>query len=198
MIDKRPALNRHISLTDFRDFYWLKNELISFCKENGFVCSGDKIEITNRIIYFLETGQKPPKQKNNSKKPVSKFDWNKEILTHDTIITDNYRNTENVRSFFTKEIGNHFKFNVLFCNWMKQNLGKNLKDAIEKWDEIYLLKKDKNYESEIGSQFEYNAYMRDFLKDNKNMSFSDAKKYWMLKKQKRGSKKYIKEDLLLK
>ena len=198
MTDKRPDLDRGISLKDFSDFYWLKNELISFCKENGIDCSGDKVEITNRIIYFLETGQMPPKRKNISQKTISKFDWNKEVLTLETVITDNYRNTENVRSFFAKEIGSHFKFNVLFCNWMKQNIDKKLKDALEEWNRIYLLKKDKDYISEIGSQFEYNTYVRDFLKDNPNLSFRDARKYWMLKKQIRGDNKYKSEDLLLK
>ncbi|MGL5913858.1 MAG: DUF6434 domain-containing protein [Bacteroidales bacterium] len=57
-------------------------------------------------------------------KPHSNFDWNVERLTLETIITDNYKNPENVRAFLTTEIGKHFKFNVLFMNWMKQNNGK--------------------------------------------------------------------------
>ena len=193
----RPKLNKNISLKDFNDFYWLKKELVSFCKENKIDCSGGKIEITERIIYFLETGQKPKKVKTNSLKINSKFDWNNEILTLETIITDNYRNTENLRSFFTTEIGKHFKFNVLFMNWMKQNVGKTLKDAVDEWEKIYLLKKDANYKSEIDSQFEYNSYVRDFLKDNPNMSLSDARKYWNIKRETRGNKKYTKEDLML-
>jgi len=193
----RPKLNKNISLKDFNDFYWLKKELVSFCKENKIDCSGGKIEITERIIYFLETGQKPEKVKTNSLKINSKFDWNNEILTLETIITDNYRNTENLRSFFTTKIGKHFKFNVLFMNWMKQNVGKTLKDAVDEWEKIYLLKKDANYKSEIDSQFEYNSYVRNFLKDNPNMSLADARKYWNIKRETRGNKKYTKEDLRL-
>ena len=196
MIEKRPKLKNDISLKDFQDFYWLKEELVSFCKENNIYHSGGKIEITNRIIYFLTTGKRA--EKAISQKPKSNFDWNIEKLNCKTAITDNYKNTENVRQFFTYEIGNHFKFNVLFMNWIKQNIGKTLKDAIDEWHRIYLLKKDKNYKSEIDPQFEYNTYMRDFLEDNPTMSANDARKYWALKREIRGSKKYTKKDLELK
>ena len=165
MINKKPELNNKISLQDFKDFYWLKAELISFCKENNINRSGGKIEITNRIIYFIETGKNLGKTKINTQKPKSNFNWNLEKLSCETVITDNYKNTETVRQFFTAEIGKHFKFNVLFINWMKQNIGKTLKDAIEEWNRIYILKKDKNHKSEIGVQFEYNTYIRDFLAD---------------------------------
>jgi len=196
MTEKKPELNSNTSLKDFKDFYWLKEELVSFCKKNEINCSGGKIEIANRIIYFLETGKKD--RKRNVQRSKSNFDWNTERLSCETVITDNYKNTENVRRFFIDEIGTHFKFNVPFMNWAKQNIGKTLQDAANEWNRIYLLKKDKNYQSEIDSQFEYNAYMRDFLKDNPSLTANDARKYWMLKRETRGSKKYAKSDLQLK
>jgi hypothetical protein len=198
MTEKRPALNNSISLKDFKDFYWLKEELISFCKKNEITHSGGKIEITNRIIHFLETGDKvKPGNIIGSRKSISKFDWSKEKLSLDTLITDNYKNTENVRSFFSNVIGSHFKFNALFMRWMKQNVGETLETAVAEWNRIYLMKNDESYESEIDPQFEYNTYMRDFLKDNPHLSAADARKYWMLKRNLRGSKKYTKDDLLL-
>ncbi|MBP7212583.1 cytoplasmic protein [bacterium] len=198
MDNKRPKLDRNISPKDFKDFYWLKKELVLFCKEYNVISSGGKIEIANRIIHFLETGERIKSVKDKIDKPKSNFDWNTERLHLKTIITDNYKNTENVRKFFTSMVGKHFKFNVLFMNWMKQNVGKTLNDAITEWNQINLIKNGKNYEPEIGSQFEYNRYMRDFLKNNPDMTPNDARKYWMLKRETRGSKKYTKEDLLLK
>lgn len=198
MNSKRPKLDKNTSPKDFKDFYWLKKELVLFCKDYNIISSGGKIEIANRIIHFLETGERIKSVKDKIDKPKSNFDWNSERLHLETKITDNYKNTENVRAFFTSEIGEHFKFNVLFMNWMKQNIGKTLKDAITEWNRICLLKKDKNYESKIGSQFEYNTYIRDFLKDNPDMSLDNARNFWLLKRETRGSKKYMKEDLLLK
>lgn len=198
MIEKRPELNGTIPLKDFTDFYWLKEELISFCKENGIGYSGGKTDIASRILHFLKTGEKPKREKSRNLKQISKFDWNNEVLKLETTITDNYRNTENTRLFFTIEIGKHFKFNTLFMNWMKENVGKSLKDATVEWNRIAQLKKSGNYKSEIGSQFEYNIYMRDFLRDNPDLSPDDARIYWMKKRETRGIKKYNRGDLLLK
>lgn len=194
--DKRPELTDKISLQDFKDFYWTKKELMVFCKQNEMTGSGEKIEITNRIILFLKTGEKTHKKADKAK-PKSKFDWNKETLTTKTIITDNYKNSENVRKFFACNIGTHFKFNVMFLKWMQQNIGKTLKDAIDEWNRIYDMRKDKNFQTEIDSQCEYNQYLRDFLKDNPNLSMADARKYWMLKRNKRGNNKYSREDFKL-
>ena len=116
MIEKRPDLNNNISLKDFKDFYWLKKELVAFCKENNIDHSGGKIEITNRIIYFYTTRNKIKKTKINAKKSKSNFNWNVEKLTFETIITDNYKNTENIRQFFTIEIGN--TLSLMFYLWL--------------------------------------------------------------------------------
>jgi hypothetical protein len=81
--------------------------------------------------------------------------------------------------------------------WMKQNIGKTMRDAIIEWKRIYEMKKDKNYQTNISSQFEYNTYIRDFLADNKEKTIKDAIKYWKLKRNRRGDNVYTKKDLQL-
>jgi len=192
----RPTLDKNISLLDFKEFYWLKEELVNFCKQVGIKTTGSKIELTEKIEKYLLTGKVVSfSQKTNSKQ--SNFDWNNEKLTRQTIITDNYKNSENVRSFFIKEIGETFSFNVLFMSWLKENVGKTLNDAIIKWKEIKALKKDKNFKSEIDPQFEYNRYMRAFLADNPYLSSKEAMRYWMLKRTRRGTNEYEPKDLEL-
>ncbi len=41
----RPDLSRKIDSKTFRSFYYLKEELVAFCRENGFSTSGSKIEL---------------------------------------------------------------------------------------------------------------------------------------------------------
>jgi hypothetical protein len=53
----RPILNKKICIKDFKDFYWLKVELMKLCKENKISCAGGKIEISNRIAEYLKTGK---------------------------------------------------------------------------------------------------------------------------------------------
>jgi hypothetical protein len=81
---------------------------------------------------------------------------------------------------------------------MRENVGKNLGDAITAWNSIYEMKKDKNFVSEIDPQFEYNSYIRAFLKNNPELSVKDAMKYWKLKRAQRGSNEYEHNDLNLK
>lgn len=193
----RPKLDKGISIDDFNDFYWLKQELVDFCKTVGMSTSGGKMEIADRIRHYIRTREalpsKPPKARHQST-----FNWDSEILTKDTIITGNYKNGENVRNFFIQEIGTHFSFNVIFMKWMRENAGKKLEDAIAEWNRIDKMKKDKNYVSEIDPQFEYNRYMRAFLNDNPHLSSREAMKFWNLKRAKRGTNEYERSDLDLK
>jgi hypothetical protein len=190
----RPILDKNISLTDFNEFYWLKKELIKFCKDNHIITTGGKVEIADRIRNYISTGN-VTLNKTKAVKKKSSFNWSTEILTARTIITDNYKNGENARVFFIKEIGSHFSFNVLFMRWMKLNIGKTLGDAVIEWERINNLKKDLNYVSEIAPQFEYNKYMRAFLADNPNLSNKNAIKHWKLKRSKRGTNEYERTDL---
>lgn len=56
-MNDRPVLDRNLDSKIFRDYYYLKEELVNFCRENGIPVSGGKIEIADRIAYFLETGK---------------------------------------------------------------------------------------------------------------------------------------------
>ena len=44
----------------FRNFYYLKQELVEFCRENALPVSGGKIKLTDRIACFLDTGKVLP------------------------------------------------------------------------------------------------------------------------------------------
>jgi Domain of unknown function (DUF6434)/SAP domain-containing new25 len=192
----RPKLEKNITLNSFEDYYWLKDELVAFCRMIGINSTGGKNDISNRIVKFIDTGEIITKSKTRKAKPISNFDWKTERLSINTIITDNYKNTENVRTFFENAIGKHFKFNVTFMKWMKTSSGKTLEDAIDTWKQIAELKKDKNYKSEIAPQFEYNTYTRDFHADNPGLSSKEAIICWKIKKGNPGNNKYEKSDLV--
>ncbi len=196
-MEQRPNLSKEISIKDFKDFYWLKKELIEFCRNEGLRTSGGKIEISQRIENYLTTGLKELKQVKEKTKPKSNFDWKNEKLSIETIITDNYKNTKNVRLFFQNQIGKKFKFNVKFMNWMKTNSGKTLEDAIIEWEQINSENRKRTEPTKIAPQFEYNTYLRDFLIDNPNSKREIGIKLWNIKKTLRGNNKYKKTDLKL-
>ena len=63
----RPELTKDIAIQDFKNFYWLKEELQHFCRQYDMSTCGSKIEIAERIEVFLSTGEK---KKPRKKRPL--------------------------------------------------------------------------------------------------------------------------------
>lgn len=186
---ERPELNKDLDSKTFRDFYYLKEELVDFCRKYGLPTSGGKIEITDRVAYFLDTG----KVLNNSaakrgRTAISNIDENTEIES-DFVCSEKHR------AFFKERIGESFSFNVAFQKWLKTNAGKTYKEAIEAYYQI--LEDKKKGKTKIDRQFEYNTYIRDFFEDNKGKSLDDAIKCWKYKKQMKGHNRYERSDLIV-
>ncbi|PFQ53659.1 cytoplasmic protein [Bacillus cereus] len=185
-----PPLTKSISLEDFQSYYWLKAELQAFCREHGLPASGSKTEIAERISHYLTTGKI---LKNSSAQKVSKASLSYKDLSLQTIITNNHRCSEDVRSFFKEKIGANFRFTVALQKFFKENVGKTYEDAITFWYEENERKKDPTYKTTISAQFEYNRFTRDFFEDpnNKGKSKVAAIAAWNETKAKPGSNAYV-------
>lgn len=188
---ERPTLNSSISVQNFKQFYWLKTELHSFCKKNNLPTSGSKEELTKRIYLFLSTGQILKPSTKNSNRTSSD-----QTLTLNSTIKLGYKNDERHRASFKTVIGDRFRFNVPFMNWMKQNSGKSYKEAVDVWLQIEKEKKA-GKKTAIAPQFEYNQYTRDFFKANPNLSKEDAIMCWNYKKSISGHNRYEESDLAI-
>lgn len=186
MVD-RPELDTLPDGETFRSFYYLKEELVSFCRKNGLPTGGGKQELTERIACFLDTGKIPA---SSAKRKSTVVDG---VITEDTVIEPNIVCSEKHRAFFKEKIGRSFSFNVMFQKWLKSNPGKTYKEAIEAYHMI--MEEKKTQKTTIGKQFEYNTYIRDFFEDNKDKSLDDAIKCWKYKKSLPGHNRYEREDL---
>ena len=56
-MESRPELVRGLDSKTFREYYYLKEELLAFCRANHLPVSGGKQELTERIACFLDTGE---------------------------------------------------------------------------------------------------------------------------------------------
>jgi Domain of unknown function (DUF6434)/SAP domain-containing new25 len=190
----RPNIDDISSGESLKKWYWLKAELVTFCKKIGINYSGSKFEILDRIALSLDAEKVVLEEK--KVKPSSKFDWSKETLTLDTLITDSYTNGPNTRTFFKEYCGTKFSFSIPFMTWMKQNVGKTLRDAVKAWDKINAELKDKNTKSVIPEGNQYNQYMRDFFADNPDKTIKEARHFWQLKRDlPLGKHRYERSDL---
>lgn len=65
---------------------------------------------------------------------MENFNWHTDDISSDTIITQSYKNTQNVRRYFKNKCGEHFKFNREFMQWMKEDAtGLTMGDATQEW-----------------------------------------------------------------
>lgn len=183
---KRPDLTKNLNSAEFMKYYYLKEELESFCKDNGLSYSGSKVQLTKRIEEYLKSGKITPTTtvKRSNQKST-------ETPTLDTIISPNYTNSEKNRAFFKSIIGEKFHFTTRFMNFFKYNIGKTYKDAINEW---YAEAEDrKNGEKTVlSSQFEYNQFIRDYFQDpkNKGKPLKEAISEWNKIKLLPGERKY--------
>ena len=189
-MSERPDLNTELDGETFRSFYYLKEELVDFCRENNLPVSGGKIELTDRIACFLDTGEIVPKTK---EKKIKAYRKQIDAISLDTIIETDFVCSEKHRAFFKDHIGKTFSFNVLFQKWLKSNSGKTYREAIDAYYQI--LEEKKKSKTKIDKQFEYNTYIRDFFEDNKGKTLEDAICCWKYKKSLKGHNKYERTDL---
>ena len=185
---QRPELSIRLDSKTFREYYYLKAELIDFLRENGLPTSGGKEELNERIAHFLETGKVDDvKTKKKSTTKITNIDL-------ETKIEGNFVCSELHRAFFKEQIGKSFSFNVAFQTWLKSNEGKTYQEAVDAYHQIMVEKKTKK--TNIDKQFEYNTYIRDFFAENKGRSLEEAIQCWNYKKQAAGHHRYEASDLV--
>ncbi len=194
MVEKRLELNLELSAETFRQYYYLKEELVDFCRKNDLQATGSKNELSERISIFLESGKRT-RTEHKTRKSKSADKATSDEIKLDNIIEENFICSEKHRAFFKEQIGKSFSFNVAFQKWLKSNAGKTYADAIAAYHQI-LQEKKTNGKDEIEKQFEYNTYIRDFFAANKDKTLSQAIKCWKFKKSQKGHNKYEDSDLV--
>lgn len=187
-MNKRPTLTKDLDADTFCQYYYLKEELVAFCKAYGLPTSGGKIDITKRIAHYLKTGEiLQVKKPTRVKTTISTID-------EGTLIEPHFVCSEKHRAFFKEKIGPGFTFPVAFQKWLKENTGKTYREAIEAY---YQIREDKKKgRTQIDKQFEYNTYIRDFFDDNTDKSLEDAIVCWKYKKALPGHNRYERDDLI--
>ncbi len=198
--DARPPIGAIGTGADLKSWYWRKDELIAGARAKGLKTTGGKFQILDRIAHFLDTGEREAPGDAKTK-VASKFDWHSEPLSPDTVITDSYRNSQNVRRFFRSKLGEGFKFNIEFMGWMKSNVGRTLDDACDEYRAMKAREAAPDFQSVIAEHNQFNQYTRDFLSDNPDLGMEDVRRCWSRKIKRRsedGRHRYERSDLDLK
>lgn len=194
----RPGMSEVSSSRELMTWYWLKEELVAYCELANLPANGSKQTILDRIAYALDhegallpSAPKP--------RPTSRFNWAREDLSPDTVITDSVTFGPNFRRYMKSRIGKKFTCHSDFMDWVLENTGKTLLDAEEEWQRLEDRKKDPEFRRSIARQNMMAQYVRDFLEAHPELGFNDAVRVWSWKKRrpmKQGRVLYEKSDIL--
>jgi len=200
----RPSLTEKMSAEEFRNYYFLKEELVRFCREKGLPTGGSKSELTERAARFL-SGSAVVENDDDFAEPEVSLGREKvrrrvansnEVLSEESVIEEGFICSERHRAFFQEKIGAGFRFVVPFQRWLKANAGRTYGEAIEAYREIMRKKSRGDVTEEIGPQFEYNRYVRDFFADNRGQyELQEAVMCWKYKRDLPGHNRYERADL---
>ena len=176
---QRPLLSDISSAEVFLNWYWLKEEMVEFCKQNQLPISGRKFEVRDRIVAYFngESVSTTPKVKKKST-----FNWAQETLTLQTKITDNITFGKNLRGFMAQAIGPQFVCHSDFMDWVKSNVGASLSEAVKAWIALENRKLDKSFKRTIAPQNMLAQYARDFFQDNPSLTHKAMMHCWKNKK----------------
>ena len=170
-----------MAAAEFERWYWPVDQLKVFCDALGLSRSGTKADLRKRVTFALSNRGQPQPRPSRQQKSAA-FDWASEVLTNNTIITDNVSFGPNVRNFFKANIGKKFVCNSDFMLWVRNNAGATLGDAIEAWQVLEERKNDPGFRREIASCNNYLQYLRDARDRHQELSLADAKTCWDYKK----------------
>jgi hypothetical protein len=166
----RPLLTEHTSAHDFASFYWLKEELVAFCRAQGLSTQGSKQELSARIRQFLESGtvQKPTP-------PATRKATMPGAFTRQSVIAPGWRCSQVLRAFFEREIGTGFHFDEVMREFIHHGAGKTLDEAIATWEAAQA---GPQQPKEIAPQFEYNRYLREYFSVHPGATLDEAIQAW--------------------
>ena len=107
---ERPVLNRSLDAATFRNHYYLKEELVRFCRASGLPAAGGKSELTERIACFLE-GKPVEIMKVRKIKPKTAGTLREEMSIESPFVC-----SENTGLFSKRRSGRRFRLTSRFRN----------------------------------------------------------------------------------
>lgn len=168
--ENRPILCTELPEQAFLRWYWLKEELEFFARENNIRVSGSKALLTDRIAAALagRTFVEPMPVRRTGSQQLSG------PLLPSTRIPAGQRSSQIVRAWMLEQIGPGFHFDAAMREFFAQSDGtKTMQDAVDHFHAT----RDQVSKS-IDNQFEYNRFTRAWHRDFPEGSRDELLKAW--------------------
>ncbi|MEM1269694.1 MAG: DUF6434 domain-containing protein [Bacteroidota bacterium] len=165
----RPALDSSLAPGEFLDWYWLKEELVAFCKAEGLPASGSKSDVRARIAAYLTDGTvlKPKPTPRGRRDPMP------DVLSRDTVIGAGWGCGPTLRAFFLREVGPAFRFNKAMRDFVHHGAGRTLGEGIDVWE-----RSKSQRHLPIADSLEYNQHTRAYYAAHPDATREDVLAAW--------------------
>jgi len=167
-MNKRPELTHEIAGDQFEDHYWLKNELVAFCRINQIPASGTKILLSARIAAFLRGEPLATEATKRIVRPMP------QDFTLEMKIEKGWRCSQALRGFFERMTGKKFGFDEVLRQQIAQGEGITLQQALSAWEQRQEMKP----KNTIAPQFEYNRFVRRYRALKPGLKHSEVVTAW--------------------
>jgi len=170
----KPNPTDRMDAPTFDAWYWDKPELVAICTHLGLPKTGGKDALRDRVLTFLRSGE----VKRETPKQRGRFNWARETLTLETVITETVSFGPNFRTFMAAQIGPAFSCHADFMTWVRAHPGQTLSDAIDAWHALDARKNTPGFRREIAPHNNYLQYLRDYRDANPDHGQDEAKAAW--------------------
>ncbi len=170
----RPRLCASLQVEEFRAWYWLKEELVGFCRLRGLPTSGSKRELEQRIHVLLSGAHTADRSR--AKRRAGRMP---RTFTMETVIGEGWRCGPALGAFFRQVVGKGFRFNADTRAFIHSGVGKTLGDAALCYQNSVRPGRAK---PEIPEQLEYNRHFREYFEQHPEATREDAITAWWAKR----------------
>jgi hypothetical protein len=154
---KRPPLIVGLETDEFGRHYWLKAELLEFCRDHRLSTAGSKRELEAGIARFLETGERTERVQRTKRAAMP------EMFTLETVIEDGWWCGEALGAFLETQVGRGFRFDGAMREFVRHGEGKTLQETVAYWHESRVTARARK---PISEQFEYNRFTRAYFDEH--------------------------------
>lgn len=160
-------------------------ELKDLAANLSLLDKGNKMAISMRILYFLQTGKRltVPKFPENSH---AKRGQTYPIHSRALMLKGAYKNDLKTRLFFKQVIGDHFHFTAFGIDWLNERWMEGnpptYQEFAEMWQEEY--KKRKNMPAAPKEEWAYINFVQKILQTSSEVSRESVNQAWECERQK--------------
>jgi len=170
----RPALTPALGADTFADWYWLKQELQAYCRQQGWPASGSKAELMQRVHAGLAGHPLPvpalPRVRAAAAIPA--------VLTPDTQVAPGWRLNAALRAFFVQHLGPGFRFNQALRDFFRDPQDRTLAEALALWRAA-----QQDPPAAIERQFQFNRHVRDYFAQHPGATRAQMLQAWHEQRQ---------------